>query len=223
MGIAERKEREREVRRQMILDSARDIILERGVESVSMSDIAHECELSKATLYLYFHNKESLLEAIFNEAGNSFVEYVESRISEDASGITAIRVLWQCYLDRFSDSSDIFILIGIKNFIAPSFPLLYEAVDGSSRRPGARMFALVRDVIARGLRDGTLDARFDANELARTVLIVSSGIIDNVARLPRDLRDMSLVVSEMRRVFEILLRGMAGPGVESSQLKLSDQ
>lgn len=206
----------------MILDSARDIILERGVESVSMADIARECELSKATLYLYFHNKESLLEAIFNEAGNFFCEYVESRISDSDSGITAIRVLWQCYLDRFSDSNDIFILIGIKNFIAPSFPLLYEAVDKNSRMPGARMLSLVRDVIERGLRDGTLETDVDAEVFARTILIVASGIIDNVARLPRDLRDMSLVVSEMRRVFELLLRGMAGPGVDSSQFKLSD-
>ncbi len=222
MGIAERKERERELRRQMILDSAREIILERGVESVSMSDIARECELSKATLYLYFRNKESLLEAIFNEAGNAFVEYVEARLSEDDSGITAIRVLWQCYLDRFSDSSDIFVLIGIKNFIAPSFPLLYDAGGKCAKLPGARMISLIRDVIARGLRDGTLGTDLDAESLARTVLIVSSGIIDNVARLPRDLRDMSLVVSEMRRVFEILLRGMAGHGVDTSQLKLSE-
>lgn len=222
MGIAERKEREREVRRQMILDSARDIILERGVEAVSMADIARECELSKATLYLYFRNKESLLEAIFTEAGNSFCEYVESRILEKDSGITAIRVLWKCYLDRFSDSSDIFILIGIKNFIAPSFPLLYGSDDIASRMPGARMLALVRDVISRGMRDGTLETRLDANTLARTILIVSSGIIDSVARLPRDLRDMSLVVAEMRRVFELLLRGMAGPGVDRAQLNLSD-
>lgn len=46
MGISERKEREREVRRQMIMDSARDIILENGVESVRMSEIARECELT---------------------------------------------------------------------------------------------------------------------------------------------------------------------------------
>lgn len=222
MGIMERKEREREVRRQMIMDSARDIILENGVESVRMSEIARECELSKATLYLYFRNKESLLEAIFEEAVSSFIEYNESRIKESDSGIDAIRMLWKCYLDRFRDSSDIFILIGIKNFIAPSFPLLHDTADENSRKAGGKMINLLQNVIERGIRDGSLETRFDARTLARTVLIISSGIVDNVARLPRDVRNMKLVIAEMRRVFEILLRGMAGPGVDRSQLNLSD-
>ena len=222
MGIAERKKRERDVRRQVILDSARDIILERGVADVSMADIARECELSKATLYLYYSNKESLLEAIFTEAVTSFVEYVESRISENDSGIEAISTLWKCYLDRFRDSNDIFVLVGVKNFIAPSFPLLYEPADKSSRKAGGRMISLVQQVIERGLHDGTLDTDLDAQTLSRTVFIIASGIVDSVARLPRDLRDMSIVLAEMRRVFELLLRGIAGPGIDRSQLSLSD-
>ncbi len=222
MGITERKEREREVRRQMIMDSARDIILEHGVESVRMSEVAKECELSKATLYLYFKNKESLLESIFGEAVNSFVEYSEAHIKETNSGIDAVRMLWKCYLDRFRDSSDIFVLIGIKNFIAPSFPLLRDPFDDSPRTPGDTMLDLLQKVIERGIQDGSLETRFDAKTLSRTILIVSSGIVDNVARLPRDLRNMKLVIAEMRRVFEILLRGMAGPGVDREQLNLSD-
>lgn len=222
MGITERKEREREVRRQMIMDSARDIILEHGVESVRMSEIARECELSKATLYLYFRNKESLLEAIFEEAVSSFIEYNESRIKESDSGIDAIRTLWKCYLDRFRDSSDIFVLIGIKNYIAPSFPLLHDTIDDASRKAGVKMINLLQNIIERGVRDGSLETRFDARTLARTVLIISSGIVDNVARLPRDVRNMKLVIAEMRRVFEILLRGMAGPEVDRAQLNLSD-
>lgn len=223
MGISERKEREREVRRQTILDSARDLILDRGVESVSMADIARECELSKATLYLYFANKESLLEAIFEEAGESLVKYVESRISAEDSGISAIRILWQSYVERFSDSSDIFVLIGIKNYIAPGFPLLASEGKCLVKKPGTRLLGLVRSVIARGLEDGTLESDEDADTLAKTVLTVSSGIIDNVARLPRGMRDMSIVVAEMKRVFELLLRGLAGPGVDKSKLRFLDE
>ena len=222
MGIAERKKRERDVRRQVILDSARDIILERGVAAVSMADIARECELSKATLYLYFSNKESLLEAIFTEAVTSFVEYAELRNSESDSGIEAISKLWKCYLDRFRNSNDLFVLVGVKNFVAPSFPMLYEPADKSSRKAGNRMISIVQRVLERGLHDGTLETDLDAKTLSRTVFIIASGIVDSVARLPRDLRDMSIVLAEMRRVFELLLKGMAAPGVDRSQLSLSD-
>jgi hypothetical protein len=33
---------------------------------------------------------------------------------------------------------------------------------------------------------------------------------------------MSIVLAEMQRVFELLLRGMAAPGVDRSQLSLSE-
>lgn len=84
------------------------------------------------------------------------------------------------------------------------------------------MLSLVQEVIERGLHDGTLETNLDAKTLSRTVFIIASGIVDSVARLPRDLRDMSIVLAEMQRVFELLLRGMAAPGVDRSQLSLSE-
>jgi len=84
------------------------------------------------------------------------------------------------------------------------------------------MLSLVQEVIERGLHDGTLETSLDAKTLSRTVFIIASGIVDSVARLPRDLRDMSIVLAEMQRVFELLLRGMAAPGVDRSQLSLSE-
>ena len=60
MGIAERKQREKEQRRQHILQVAETIFLEKGINSSTMDEIAAVCELSKGTLYLYFKSKEEL-------------------------------------------------------------------------------------------------------------------------------------------------------------------
>ena len=54
MGIADRKQREKEERRTLILKKAKELILERGVDFLSMQEIADSAELSKAALYLYF-------------------------------------------------------------------------------------------------------------------------------------------------------------------------
>ncbi|MCE9598063.1 MAG: TetR/AcrR family transcriptional regulator [Spirochaetia bacterium] len=60
MGVQERKEREKAQRRTSILDAARSIIKEKPYDSIIMEDIANRLELSRATLYLYFKNKEEI-------------------------------------------------------------------------------------------------------------------------------------------------------------------
>ena len=60
MGIAERKEREKQQRREEIIQAAEKVFYSMGLENATMDDIAAEAELSKGTLYLYFKNKEML-------------------------------------------------------------------------------------------------------------------------------------------------------------------
>lgn len=60
MGIAERKEREKQQRREGIIKAAEKVFYSLGLENATMDDVAAEAELSKGTLYLYFRNKEML-------------------------------------------------------------------------------------------------------------------------------------------------------------------
>ena len=60
MGIAERKKREKELRKKQIQDSAMAVFTNKDFNSVTIEDIAKKAELSPATLYLYFKNKDDL-------------------------------------------------------------------------------------------------------------------------------------------------------------------
>ena len=60
MGIRERKDREKDLRRQQIQEAAKELFLLKGFNSTTMEDIAKKAELSPATIYLYFKNKEEL-------------------------------------------------------------------------------------------------------------------------------------------------------------------
>ena len=64
MPTKSRKEREKAQRRKEIIDAAEKLFFEKGYDNVSMNDISKVVELSKATLYLYFENKEELFFAI---------------------------------------------------------------------------------------------------------------------------------------------------------------
>lgn len=60
MGIPERRARERELRRQQIIDAAEKVFLDRGLDAARMEEIAATAELSKGALYLHFQSKGEL-------------------------------------------------------------------------------------------------------------------------------------------------------------------
>jgi AcrR family transcriptional regulator len=64
MGIKERKEREKEIRRQQIMVAAKKIFSEKSFSNATMEDIAQEAELSPGTIYLYFKNKDELFASL---------------------------------------------------------------------------------------------------------------------------------------------------------------
>jgi AcrR family transcriptional regulator len=61
-------ERRYEKTRQGILNAARALLLEGGVESISMRTLADKVDYSPAALYKYFANKEEIIEALRQEA-----------------------------------------------------------------------------------------------------------------------------------------------------------
>jgi AcrR family transcriptional regulator len=78
MGIQERKKREKAQRRQQILAAAKKIVAAKGFRSTTINDIAREAELSPATIYLYFENKEELLISLTFHS----LQYLDLRLGE---------------------------------------------------------------------------------------------------------------------------------------------
>ncbi|MCB1364838.1 MAG: TetR/AcrR family transcriptional regulator [Rhodobacteraceae bacterium] len=68
MGVSERRERERQARRDAVLTAARSVLLERGMRNTTTKEIAERCELSEATLFFYFKNKDEILLSLIFES-----------------------------------------------------------------------------------------------------------------------------------------------------------
>ena len=80
MGIAERKEREKQQRKEEIIQAAESVFYSLGLDQATMDDIAAKAELSKGTLYLYFRSKEDLFfevekKRLYSDYAHCFREY----------------------------------------------------------------------------------------------------------------------------------------------------
>src|SRR3990172_5653341 len=61
MGSQDRRARQKEEVRTRILDAARELFAEQGVEAVSMRKIAEKIEYTATALYFHFRDKDALL------------------------------------------------------------------------------------------------------------------------------------------------------------------
>ncbi|AXY73944.1 TetR/AcrR family transcriptional regulator [Paraflavitalea soli] len=67
MGIAERKQEEKQEMHKRILNGARKIFLEKGYEQTSMRNIANEINYSPGSLYFYFKDKSEIFHELHKE------------------------------------------------------------------------------------------------------------------------------------------------------------
>src|SRR5512139_547181 len=68
MGVAERRQREREARKHAILDAAKEIFGREGYADAAMETIAERAGVNIATVYYYYASKEILYLAVLAAA-----------------------------------------------------------------------------------------------------------------------------------------------------------
>ncbi len=99
MSIQDRREREKEQRRNDIINAAEKLFFSKGYDDVSMNDIANAVELSKATLYLYFDNKEELFFAIVLRGTLVLNSTIKEEVNKAESGIDKVSRFRKAYYD----------------------------------------------------------------------------------------------------------------------------
>ncbi|MDD1685739.1 TetR/AcrR family transcriptional regulator [Methanoregula sp.] len=174
MGISERKIREKEQRKKEILDAAERLFFSRGYEDVSMDEIACEVELNKATLYLYFKNKETLFAAIVLRGiwilQKKYMECMETQVP----GVVKVALLGQAYY-RFSqehpDYQRLIHFYGTERFSKEN-PCTAEIGKGYGT---CRM--ILRDAVQEGIDDGTIRADLDPFLISMYLMISFMGIL----------------------------------------------
>src|SRR4028119_186944 len=98
MGIAERKEREKQEMKDLVLQAAMDLFIEEGYEKASIRKIADRIEYSPATIYLYFKDKDEIFHAVHEKGFEIFFGRME-KLAVIADPFERLRKLGEVYLN----------------------------------------------------------------------------------------------------------------------------
>jgi AcrR family transcriptional regulator len=95
MGVMERRERERQARKGAVLEAARQLLLEKGFRGTTTREVAKRCELSEATLFFYFKNKDEILVSLLFESINFWAEGLDKLEKSRVSADKLLDKIWQ--------------------------------------------------------------------------------------------------------------------------------
>jgi len=102
MGTTERRERDRQRRREDILNTARGLFFDKGFRDTTIDDIARAVELARGTIYLYFENKEEIYATILEEGLDLLREMIVASHCESDDPMTSILSAHDAFM-RFHD------------------------------------------------------------------------------------------------------------------------
>jgi AcrR family transcriptional regulator len=112
MTVASRKQREKEEMRQLILDAARKLFLEKGFEQASIRNIAEQIEYSPGTIYLYFKEKDEIFFALHEEGFTKLLESM-APLQFVADPFERLKAMGRIYMEFAKNNKDFYDLMFI--------------------------------------------------------------------------------------------------------------
>src|SRR5689334_14879792 len=91
-------------KRRAILDRSAELFAEYGYDRASLSEIAKACGISKANLYHYYKDKESLLFDVIRYHLEELLEVVETADRPELAPESRLRELCAALLEAYRDA-----------------------------------------------------------------------------------------------------------------------
>lgn len=178
MGITERKEREKEQKKAMILEEAEKLILEKGLDQLNMDEVAERAEVSKGSLYLHFNNKTDLVLGICHKASDLMNELTSKVLTENRTGLEMVYQIGLNYITFATEHPEYYRAMRfLENYKVSEHPKssTYLGLCSQNRQESFRV--MVR-AIQIGMQDGSINETYNAEQLALLLWSTSHGVVN---------------------------------------------
>ncbi len=146
-----------------IMDAVARLSKDRGIDAMSMTDVAAEAGVARTVLYNYFPDKAALLLAFSQRATDYFVDRFDRDLPKDASARARLESFIRLQLRGLLAHPH----PGAAEITAALGPCAYQALAGHV----APMHKILCEILARGMEAGEF-RRLDADAAARSILAV---------------------------------------------------
>ncbi|HEX2952744.1 MAG TPA: TetR/AcrR family transcriptional regulator [Bacillota bacterium] len=156
-------------RQEEILDAFIKIGTRKGLNNTTMQDIAKEVGISVGTIYLYFKNKDELVDAFIKRLFEEIEFYIQQVLKQDAPAETRLHDLLVGDILKVSkhmrENQSLFDLFN-EDFIKH----IKKDVRGKRRQFENERIGYVEQILKQGVQEGVFEID-DISETAKTIFI----------------------------------------------------
>ena len=181
MGITERKEREKEHRRNTILDAAETVFFSKGLNLATMDEVAEQAELSKGTIYLYFKSRDELFLGIACRALKLLRDLFEKAVASKPTGLEKVGAIGEAHYQYAHNYPNYFNMV-VHYETSQLDPAEYEGALQQCHQLGKGVMDVVAGAVSSGITDGSIRADLDPTRTAYLLRGLSAGIIQLISR-----------------------------------------
>ncbi|MCD4772639.1 MAG: TetR/AcrR family transcriptional regulator [Bacteroidales bacterium] len=207
MGISERKEREKEQRKNDIIDAAEKIFFKKGLNNSTMDEVAKEAELSKGTLYLYFKSKEEIYFEIKLRAINILNRMFKESISEYKTGFENCFEIGKTYVAFLNNYSNYFkVMVYFESTDCKICDFKDKCENFFKEDNPLNSFI---QIINQGMADGSIRNDIPANVLAQSLWAQTNGILQYISTKQKIIEFTGVQAKDIiNSQFEIIKKGI---------------
>jgi AcrR family transcriptional regulator len=173
MGIAERKNRQKQAMRERILEASREIVMREGFAALSMRKIADAIEYSPATLYLHFESRDDIARALCAEGYEQLLADIAPH-AQIADPQARLRAIAHAYVGFGLKNRETYRLIFMED---PSYADAALAAQGANPEAGDTGFQLLINAIDELKAAGRVSASVDSATLVEALWATWHGIV----------------------------------------------
>lgn len=183
MGVSERKIKEKQIRKNDIVQAAEKVFFTKGYDVATMDDVAKEAEFSKRTLYIYFNSKEQLYFEIMVRGYKILIEMLEADLSnlKAINALDRLKQIGKSFYRFHEEYPDYFNAImsyenGEKDFT--------NGVPDDSREAcyalGEKIFEYLASSIAKGIEEGVIRRELDVKSTTLVLWSCTIGLFNTL-------------------------------------------
>lgn len=177
MGVKERKEREKELRREEIIKTGERLFIEKGFNYTTVDEIAQACELAKGTLYLYFKSKEELLSAIIYRALTELYDLMNRYQSGISNPVERLRMIGVAHFEFYEKYPEHFKLLNEIHIPGKFHPDVHDGKHDLLNERIKSIWTLNMGIIRDGIEQGVFKKTTDPLEVAISLWSISTTMI----------------------------------------------
>jgi len=204
LGTRERKEREFETRRRLILATATELFQKDGFAGVTLDDIASAIEFSKGTIYNHFGSKEEIYASILVEHLNILLSCLKEAARTGRNTPERLRNSMKAYVRFYREHREYFKLLFFIDLVSDHYRVPDTLLKEIRTLKIACLLEL-QNVVREGVRSGELEGGRPAAQVSMVMWGMINGIIQLVESRQFKEEDLDRLIG---LGFEIVLGGL---------------